>query len=82
MTALERLERMAARLNWRLFWSTEQDVLHPGYAYRVLDIAHRGQPVLLDGPHWVRSSIDQMDRASEIAAAAILSAIPRRGARA
>lgn len=81
MTAIERLERMAARLKWRLFWSTERDVLHPGYAYRVLDIAHRGQPVLIDGPHWVRSRDENLDRASEMAAAAILSGVSRRGAR-
>lgn len=82
MTALERLERMAARMKWRLLWYTEPDVLYPGHAYRVLDIAYRGQPVLIDGPHWVRSRIEDMERASEMAAAAILSSVPRRGARA
>jgi hypothetical protein len=82
MTALEQLERLAARVGWKLHWGTDADVNRPTHGWRVLDIYYKGQAVLLDGPFWVYGQLLQMDRASEIAAAAILSALPRRGARA
>lgn len=80
MTALERLERIAARVGWKLVWNSEPCVHRPALIYRTLDvISKKRRPVLLSGPLWNLAPIAQEAASSERLAAVLLDALPKPG---
>jgi hypothetical protein len=79
VTALEKLEQVAGRVKWRLSWVSTESLAFPGRVHVELDILKGRQLVNPTGPFFSIAADEEQGRNS--IARAVLSALPRRGAR-
>lgn len=80
MPALDTLERIAAKVGWRLDWRQTSLPAHPTLAMTGLEIYDGRRHVNAGQPIWTMHGRDD-DGARECIADRVVSSLPRRGAR-